>query len=95
MPSDDSIWSRDGVVDRSPGPNSPHYELVIDDGFTGVIDVPPEEGNYMTIGTINLSPSSTGSVTLKSSDPFDAPLIDPGFFTTEPDMHTAVTGKFL
>ncbi|KAG6887726.1 hypothetical protein C0992_010946 [Termitomyces sp. T32_za158] len=50
--------------------------------------------------TIVVSPSSRGSVTLKSNNPFDAPVIDPGLLRTDFDklvMREAVKGasKFL
>ncbi|KAF8314860.1 aryl-alcohol oxidase-like protein [Cantharellus anzutake] len=90
LPSDDPIWSQPGVVDDSPGPNSPNFEFIMDDGFASTLYPQPSEGNFMTMATVNLSPSSRGSVKLRSSNPFDAPVIDPAIFTKEPDLHTAV-----
>ncbi|KAF8314852.1 GMC oxidoreductase-domain-containing protein [Cantharellus anzutake] len=90
LPSDDPIWSQPGIVDDCPGPNSPHFELILDDGFASTLYPEPSEGNFMTIATVNLSPSSRGSVKLGSSNPFDAPLIDLALFVKEPDLHTAV-----
>ncbi|NUR74795.1 MAG: alanine-phosphoribitol ligase [Thermoleophilia bacterium] len=37
------------------------------------------KGHGMTINTCNLRPKSIGSVTLRSADPLDHPLIDPNF----------------
>ncbi|KAF8342784.1 aryl-alcohol oxidase-like protein [Cantharellus anzutake] len=90
LPPDDSIWSQPGVVDNSPGPNSPHFEFIMDDGFTNTLYPRPSKGNFMSIATVNLSPSSRGSVKLRSSNPFDTPLIDLGLLTEEPDLHISV-----
>lgn len=39
----------------------------------------------MTVISVLVSPSSTGSVTLASSSPFDSPLIDPAYLNTSFD----------
>jgi choline dehydrogenase len=39
-----------------------------------------------------MRPKSRGSVTLQSADPYQAPLIDPGFFTHPDDMAVAIKG---
>ncbi|KAF8888875.1 alcohol oxidase [Infundibulicybe gibba] len=69
--------------DPAPGPNSPHYELLVADG----IPVPPlpTEGNFIAGGAVVLNPTSRGSIKLKSSNPFDAPIIDPGLLKTQFD----------
>jgi choline dehydrogenase len=41
---------------------------------------------------ILLHPRSTGSVELRSSNPLDRPIIHPGYFTDERDLHTFATG---
>lgn len=35
-----------------------------------------------------MNPQSTGSVTLRSKNPLDRPIIDPGYFTHPYDMHS-------
>jgi choline dehydrogenase len=42
--------------------------------------------------SILLHPYSRGSVTLRSSNPFDKPMIHPGYFTDERDLTTLATG---
>ncbi|KAF9258144.1 alcohol oxidase [Marasmius fiardii PR-910] len=69
--------------DTAAGPNSAHYELVFANGARGTI---PPEGNFVTIGTAVVAPASRGSITLNSSNPFDAPIIDPNFFGQEFDL---------
>ena len=46
----------------------------------------------MSCHTCLLRPKSTGEVTLKSSDPFDDPLIDPKFLSHPDDMRVMIEG---
>lgn len=39
----------------------------------------------MTVGTVVTSPSSSGTITLNSSNPLEYPIINPNFLTTEFD----------
>jgi choline dehydrogenase-like flavoprotein len=51
----------------------------------------PEPGrNYMTVFTNLISPFSRGTVTLSSSNPLDAPVINPNFLANDFDVHTMV-----
>ncbi|KAJ7151772.1 aryl-alcohol oxidase [Mycena crocata] len=80
-------WSRldlnatvfDGFTDPSAGPASPHLEFMIGAGgtFNGFLP----GGHYFSIVVILASPSSRGSITLDSNNPFGAPLIDLGLLT--------------
>ncbi|KAF8888873.1 alcohol oxidase [Infundibulicybe gibba] len=72
-----------GNPDPTPGPNTPHYELLVADG----IPVPPlpTKGNFIAGGAVVLNPTSRGSIKLKSSNPFDAPIIDPALLKTDFD----------
>lgn len=45
----------------------------------------PFDGTCVTLGTLNLLPTSRGSVRLASTDPADDPLIDPNYYATEAD----------
>ncbi|KIO16891.1 GMC oxidoreductase [Tulasnella calospora MUT 4182] len=49
----------------------------------------------MTISTTLLRPTSNGTVTLKSADPWEKPLIDPCYLTTKHDMEILVRGVRL
>ncbi|RDB21189.1 Pyranose dehydrogenase [Hypsizygus marmoreus] len=71
--------------DPAAGPNSPHYELGFSNGFVGLI---PSTGTFIGITTRVVSPTSRGSVKLKSNNPLDFPLIDPGLLATEFDIST-------
>ena len=45
----------------------------------------PLTGEYIMVGTLNLLPTSRGSVRLASTDPSADPLIDPNYYATEAD----------
>jgi len=49
----------------------------------------------MTILTNLISPTSRGTVTLRSSDPFDSPIIDPNSYATDFDLETVVAAVKL
>ncbi|KAG6856867.1 hypothetical protein H0H87_012684 [Tephrocybe sp. NHM501043] len=81
IPSNSAIF--ESVPDPSSGKNTPHYELVIGNG-AGLVSTTP--GHFISIGNIVVSPTSRGSVSLSSNNPFDQPLIDPAYLTTEFDI---------
>ncbi|RDB27758.1 Pyranose dehydrogenase 1 [Hypsizygus marmoreus] len=84
--------------DTAAGPTTPHYEMIISNGIPPA--PAPPAGNFLVLTTIVVSPSSRGSVTLRSKNPFDSPVIDPGLLKTNFDklvMREAVKGvtKFV
>ncbi|KAA1471967.1 aryl-alcohol-oxidase from pleurotus Eryingii [Dentipellis sp. KUC8613] len=83
VPNDSGIFTTD---DPSSGPNSPHFEFLIFDGFVSFFEQPPADGHYMTILTALISPVARGEVTLTSSNPFDHPHIDPGVLKSDKDV---------
>ncbi|KAF7374108.1 GMC oxidoreductase [Mycena sanguinolenta] len=72
-----------GFQDPSAGSNSPHYELIFSNGM---IPPPPPTGNFLSILPVVVSPASRGAVTLGSSNPIDAPLINPNLLGAEVDL---------
>ncbi|KAJ7471203.1 aryl-alcohol oxidase-like protein [Mycena galericulata] len=46
-------------------------------------------GNFMNLGLAVLNPTSRGSITLQSNNPFDPPLLDVGMLQTDFDIFTA------
>ncbi|KAJ4292635.1 hypothetical protein N0V90_009298 [Kalmusia sp. IMI 367209] len=53
----------------------------------------PDDGAHIAVTSLNLLPVSRGTVTLRSPDPADPPLIDPKYLSTQVDrfiMRTAV-----
>ncbi|KAI0260754.1 aryl-alcohol oxidase-like protein [Gloeopeniophorella convolvens] len=72
--------------DPSAGPTSGHYEFIFTNGFVSFAVPSPPTGNYFSLFTNVVSPASRGTVTLKSSNPFDAPLVDPGLLSSPTDI---------
>ncbi|KAG6840144.1 hypothetical protein C0991_008581 [Blastosporella zonata] len=72
--------------DPTPGPNTPHYEFLVSNGLP--LPGAPPTGNFMGLGTVVLSATSRGSITLRSNNPFDAPIIDPALLQSEFDKVT-------
>jgi choline dehydrogenase-like flavoprotein len=80
------------MIATQPGLTAPDIELIfaatpfLDHGFTQ----PP--GHGLTIGCILLQPHSSGSVSLASASPLDAPLIDAGYLADDRDVRTLYDG---
>ncbi|KAJ7366502.1 glucose dehydrogenase short protein [Mycena albidolilacea] len=73
----------ENVTDPAAGPNTPHIEMFLGTGGFAVT------GNFINLGMVVLNPTSRGSVTLQSNNPFDPPLIDLGLLKTDFDIFTA------
>lgn len=71
--------------DPAPGLNTPHIEYIISNGI--LVGLPITKPHYMGITTTVASPTSRGSVTLNSTDPFADPIVDPAYLTSEADIH--------
>ncbi|KAF5327464.1 hypothetical protein D9619_004054 [Psilocybe cf. subviscida] len=74
------------VSDPSPGPLSPHWEVLPVDFYINPGIPRPGDGTYMTFVLALLTPTSRGSVTLRSKNPFDKPIINPNMLTTVFDI---------
>ncbi|KAK0482221.1 aryl-alcohol-oxidase from pleurotus Eryingii [Armillaria novae-zelandiae] len=85
-------WENDSIfelyADPSSGTKSAHYEMVFANGYSGSL---PSTGYYLTVNTVVLNPVSNGTVTLASTDPFDFPIIDPGFLTSPLDIYIMIS----
>ncbi|KAF7194131.1 Choline dehydrogenase, mitochondrial [Pseudocercospora fuligena] len=83
--------------DLSSGPNAPDLELLI--GPLAYIAhgkvVAPSTKEYFSVGPIMLRPESRGTITLASSSPFDAPMIDANYLATQHDRDMMVYGMRL
>jgi len=86
--------------DTSPAPEpsaGPDIELLFSPG--GHIEHgfgPRPVGHLWSMHEVLLKPTSTGSITLKSADPFTGPVIDPRYLSNENDLKVLVRGlKFL
>ncbi|KAJ7898014.1 aryl-alcohol oxidase [Mycena olivaceomarginata] len=84
------IWSRVpdhsfSIQDPSAGPNTPHYELLLANGWVRLAPI-PATGNFMSIVTAVTAPSSRGELTLKTANPFDQPNINPNLLGSDFDL---------
>lgn len=78
------------VTDSHPhlSPPRSHYEIL---PMYAPTEVPltdmniPMDGSIISIGLLNLLPTSRGSITLTSTDPTADPAIDPNYYATEAD----------
>ncbi|OCH93042.1 GMC oxidoreductase [Obba rivulosa] len=81
---------------NTTGPNAPDIELF----FTPLTYVdhgarPFPAGEYFALHAVCLQPMSTGKISLKSSNPLDAPVIDPRYLTHRNDTLTLMRAARL
>lgn len=87
-----NVGEAHAFVESRPGLAGPDIELIfapvpfLDHGTTQ-----PDRHGY-TVAAVLLQPESRGTVRLASSDPFDPPLIDPGYLTADGDLARLVWG---
>ncbi|KAH9056750.1 hypothetical protein EDB87DRAFT_1191724 [Lactarius vividus] len=86
LPKNSSIFKT--VDDPSSGPQAPHYEFMFINQFFSVAESSPTTGHFMTIGSNLITPTSRGSITLASANPFDAPDIDLALLNSDFDIFT-------
>ncbi|KAF9482458.1 alcohol oxidase [Pholiota conissans] len=84
IPANSSVLSTD--ADPAPGPNSPHFEYIPTNFFISAVTPEPATGSFFTIVTVLVNPTSRGTVKIRSTNPFDKPIIDPQFLTTDFDL---------
>ncbi|KAF8185123.1 hypothetical protein BJ912DRAFT_489061 [Pholiota molesta] len=85
LPSTDSIFTT--VPDPATGPTASHWELVVSNFWLNPSVSMPSTGNFLTISSVLISPTSRGFVKLASADPFAAPIINPNLLTTTFDIY--------
>lgn len=75
----------------SPGLEAPDLEFIL---TTSIAGYGGRRVDGVGVGWVLLQPNSRGSITLRSADPADAPLIDPGYLTDphDSDLATLVRG---
>ncbi|KAI6108025.1 hypothetical protein F5141DRAFT_1232534 [Pisolithus sp. B1] len=96
--SDDPVlfpeYDQDKLQDSTSGPGSPDLELIVmsvlvhADRSLGI-------GNGYMVLPVLLRPTSVGTVRLKSIDPWEDPLIDPNYLSTQHDVDVLVRGVRL
>ncbi|EJF63363.1 alcohol oxidase [Dichomitus squalens LYAD-421 SS1] len=75
-----------GVEDPSAGETSAHFEQIPTNAFVSKTVPLPAEGHFFSIITAVVSPTARGNVTLNSTNPFDAPLINPNLLGSPVDV---------
>ncbi len=81
-----------GFVKSDPTLDRPDVQFVFMPGQR----VPPPKiidyGHGYSAVAVLLRPKSRGTITLKSANPSDSPIIDPKFYSKEPDLETLLWG---
>ncbi|KAI0344622.1 alcohol oxidase [Trametopsis cervina] len=85
VPPTDPIFKK--IPDPSTGKTSSHYELIVLDGYLSPTAPVAPAGEFISILVQLMTPTSRGSITLASSDPFAHALIDPNHLATEWDTY--------
>ncbi|KAI5885846.1 alcohol oxidase [Schizophyllum commune H4-8] len=80
IPDDNAIWAN--ATDPASGPTTAHIEFLFQNGVYPTKD----SGNYFNLPVGAVSPASRGFITINSSDPFAAPLIDPRLLSEPIDL---------
>ncbi|ESK92800.1 aryl-alcohol oxidase [Moniliophthora roreri MCA 2997] len=83
-------WKVAAYEDPSSGPRSGNVMAVFAPDFPALGGPPPSTGRFISVSTAVISPKSRGSLKLSSSNPFDPPLIDYGFYTSDFDINAQV-----
>ncbi|KAG6834887.1 hypothetical protein H0H93_006636, partial [Arthromyces matolae] len=78
VPDSSPIWNN--FSDPAAGRNTPHY------GQYPLNGGPYPGGQYLTMLSLLVTPISRGTVSLRTSNPFDQPLIDPRYMSSRFDM---------
>ncbi|KAF8797579.1 aryl-alcohol oxidase-like protein [Phlegmacium glaucopus] len=84
LPKNASIFQT--VQDPSAGPTSAHFEFILSDEFLSFTEPFPTSGNFFTMFTNLVSPLARGNLSLRSSSPFDSPVINPNFLGNQFDI---------
>ncbi|KAG7092206.1 hypothetical protein E1B28_008573 [Marasmius oreades] len=82
LPDKAAIFQR--FRDPTPGPRTAHFEFIIANGLLSRST--PATGNFLRFGTAVVQPISRGSVSIKSTNPLDPPVIDYRLLTSEYDV---------
>lgn len=74
------------------GISAPDIEIIFAPTYFDYHGFRSPKGHGFTVGSILLRPRSRGQITLRSADPFTAPLIQPRYFSDPDDLATMVEG---
>jgi choline dehydrogenase len=79
-------------VRSRPGLDAPDLELLFAPVLFEEEGLAPPRGHGFTVAAILLQPRSSGTVSLRSADPFEAPAIDPRYLSEPDDLRTIADG---
>ncbi|EJF64358.1 alcohol oxidase [Dichomitus squalens] len=79
LPSNDTIFK--SVSDPSSGPTAPHYQLIFSDLYIAFAGGSRPDGHFLTLISNLYTPVSRGNITLRSTNAFDYPIINPGLLS--------------
>jgi choline dehydrogenase-like flavoprotein len=85
-----AFWFADGAGSR-PSPDLQFHFLAGAGAEAGVPSV-PKGSSGITLNSYTLRPKARGSVTLRSADPKDTPIVDPNFLGHPDDLRISVEG---
>ncbi|KAF4571035.1 hypothetical protein EYR36_001695 [Pleurotus pulmonarius] len=88
LPSNSSIFQ--SVPDPAAGPNSAHWETIFSNQWFHPALPRPDTGNFMSVTNALIAPVARGDIKLATSNPFDKPLINPQYLSTEFDIFTMI-----
>ncbi|KAJ8594667.1 alcohol oxidase [Rhizopogon salebrosus TDB-379] len=81
------------IEDATSGPDAPDLEILMCAAAVHSHNIPIDRKSHMyQMIVILLRPTSKGSILLKSTDPYDDPLLDPSYLETKHDIDTLVRG---
>ncbi|KAF9500024.1 aryl-alcohol oxidase precursor [Pleurotus eryngii] len=88
LPSNSSIFQT--FPDPAAGPNSAHWETIFSNQWFHPAIPRPDTGSFMSVTNALISPVARGDIKLATSNPFDKPLINPQYLSTEFDIFTMI-----
>jgi choline dehydrogenase-like flavoprotein len=94
-PFANNIFESAAFVKTAAGLDRPDVQLVFQPAKRPGPSFPYPVGHGFAISPVGLYPRSRGRITLASSDPFDAPLIDPNLLSAPEDLRPLIEGMRL
>jgi len=91
-PLANNVFESAAFVKTTPGLDRPDVQLVFQCAKRPSPGFPFPLGHGFAISPVGLYPRSRGRITLASSDPFAAPLIDPNLLAMPEDMQPLIRG---
>jgi choline dehydrogenase len=90
-----NIGEAAAFVRSRPGVEAPDLELVFAPVLFQDEGLSPPSGHGFTVAAVVLQPGSSGTIGLRSADPFEAPAIDPRYLSHPDDLRTLLAGVDL